>query len=125
LNTGGGYGRVRRGGIEVSVAQRDIAVAIEQAPSSTKRSLERLQAGRRIKILDPGDTKRPAKILIRHLPESVHIEKTPSAPPVFYMHRLRELLLKVRNPAADMPDYDRNGRRISPAKSELKTRSAA
>ena len=120
VNTGGGYGRTRRGGIEVSVAQRDMAVAIGQAQSSTKRSMERLQAGRRIKILDPGDTKRPAKILIRYLPESVHIEKTPSAtPPVFNMHRLRELLFKVRNPAPDMPEYDRNGRRISPARSEL------
>jgi hypothetical protein len=36
------------------------------------------------------------------------------------MHRLRELLFKVRNAAPDMPDYDRNGRRISPAKSGLK-----
>jgi hypothetical protein len=59
-----------------------MAVAIGQAASSTKRSMERLQAGRRIEILDPGNTMRPAKILIRYLPESVHIENPPSATPL-------------------------------------------
>ncbi len=120
LNTGGGYGRARRGGIEVSAAQRDIALAIGQARSSAKRSMERLEAERRIEVLDPGSAKHPARILIRYLPESVHIEKNPpEPPPVFNMDRLRELLFKVRNPPPDMPPYDRDGRRITPTRSEL------
>jgi hypothetical protein len=72
---------MRRGGIEVSVAQRDIALAIGQARSTAKRSLERLEAGRRIKILVKGNSKHPMKILIRYLPESVHIEENPPEPP--------------------------------------------
>ncbi len=38
---------------------------------------------------------------------------------MFNMHRLRKLLFKVRNRAPDMPEYDRKGQRITPARSEL------
>jgi hypothetical protein len=120
LNTGGGYGQARRDGIEVWVAQRDMAPDIGRSRSSTAASLKRLEGKNLIKVLDPGSAKRPAKILIRYLPQTVHIEKLPPRPPpVFNMDRLRELLFKVRNPAPEMPGYDRNGRRISPARSEL------
>ena len=120
LNTGGGHGRPRKDGIEVCVAGRDIAPEIGRTRSNAAKSLERLEARRLIKVLDPGNTKRPMKILIRHSPQTGHIEKTPpEPPPVFNMDRLGGLLFKVRNPAPEMPEYDRNGRRIPRGPSPL------
>ncbi len=120
LNTGGGYGRLRKDGIEVCIAGRDIAPDIGRTRSNAAKSLERLEARRLVKVLDHGNAKRPMKILIRYSPQTGHIEENPpEPPPVFNMDRLGGLLFKVRNPAPEMPEYDRHGRRIPRGSSPL------
>ncbi len=81
LNTGGAWGRLQSGGIEVSIAERDLALEMGRARSNAAKSLDGLQDRKLIKILDRGGAKRPARILIRYSHKTGHIGKNPPEPP--------------------------------------------
>ena len=111
INTGGGWGKVTERGIPVAVSTRDTALNVGTSARTVATSFQRLQERGLIEDLVPGKGRRATRLTLLK-PSHIALSSPPTC--VLYVKaRGAELLAKLRNPAPEMPEYDRHGRRIS------------